>query len=233
MLRHLKTMVINGLARSIATFVQLPPSTPVYSKGVRYFVPAECIQYLWGAMNKLKIGQKRRKHIIVRHSPHRPGLLQLYTYHFPKTWSAACQANREIIKLAQRRAHALEHSYTREALEWRIRFFKHYYRVFKGHQQPEPGLKAYSRFYQYAYVCIYRDLKAALNQSAQDKDTTLSSSTSQNVYSAPLTVSDVTFSPIQSLVYYRQRRSLSPFHLPTSLPLVYKHQKVFNGTLLY
>ena len=171
MSQHLKTKVINGLARTIATFVQLPPSTPVYSKGVRYFVPAECIQYLWGAMNKLKIGQKRRKHIIVRYSPHRPGLLQLYTYHFPKTWSAACQANREIIKLAQRRAHAMEHSYTREALEWRIRFFKHYFRVFKGHQEPEAGLKAYSRFYQYAYVCIYRELKAALNQSAQDKDT--------------------------------------------------------------
>lgn len=190
MSKHLKTTVINGLARKIATFVQLPPSTPVYSKGVRYFVPAECIQYLWGAMNKLKIGQKRRKHIIVRYSPHRPGLLQLYTYHFPKTWSAACQANREIIKLAQRRAHALEHSYTREALEWRIRFFKHYYRVIKGHQQPEPGLKAYSRFYQYVYVCIYRDLKAALQPSSNDQIPT----------NLPA------FEPLSALSYYRKRR---------------------------
>ncbi len=190
MSRHLKTKVINGLKRSIATFKQLPPSTPVYSKGVRYFVPVECIKYLWGAMNDLKEGHKRRKHIVVRHCPQRPGLLQLYTYHFPKTWSAACVANREIIKMAQRRAHALEHDYSYVGIEWRIRFFKHYFRVFKAHQQPEPGLKRYARFYQYVYVCIYRDLKSALQPSP-----------------SPDTAEETTFSPIQALSYYRQRRS--------------------------
>ena len=191
---------MKGLASTCVTFVKLPPSTPVYSKGVRYLVPCEAIKALWGAMNELKIGQKRRKHIIVRHCPQRPGMLQLYTYHFPKTWSKACVTNREIIKLAQRRAHALEHATTREALEWRIRFFKHYFRVFKNHEQPEPGLKAYSRFYQYAYVSIYRDLKASLSLSA-----------SQNDSSASLPEpSDVTFSPIQALSYYRQRHPV-PF----------------------
>ena len=200
MSRHLKTKVINALKSSIATFKQLPPSTPVYSKGVRYFVPCELYKAFWGAMNDLKEGRKRRKHIVVRHCPQRPGLLQLYTYHFPKTWSAACVANREIIKLAQRRAHALEHDYSYVGIEWRIRFFKHYFRVFKAHQQPEPGLKRYARFYQYVYVCIYRDLKSSLSLSA-----------SQNDSSASLPEpSDVTFSPIQALSYYRQRHPV-PF----------------------
>ncbi len=190
---------------TIATFKQLPPSTPVYSKGVRYFVPVECIKYLWGAMNDLKEGQKRRKHIIVRHCPQRPGLLQLYTYHFPKTWSAACVANREIIKMAQRRAHALEHDYSYVGIEWRIRFFKHYFRVFKAHQQPEPGLKAYSRFYQYVYVCIYRDLKAALQPTEEN---TMRSSARRS----PAESSDVTFEPLSALSYYRQRHPVPSFY---------------------
>ena len=206
MSRHLKTTVINDLKRSIATFKQLPPSTPVYSKGVRYFVPCELYKAFWGAMNDLKEGRKRRKHIIVRHCSHRPGLLQLYTYHFPKTWSKACVANREIIKLAQRRAHALEHDTSREALEWRIRFFKHYFRVVKNHQQPEPGLKAYSRFYQYVYVCIYRDLKSALQCSvpanSESGNTSAMLSTSRRYSTEP---SDVSFEPLSALSYYRQR----------------------------
>lgn len=215
MSRHLKTKVINDLKRSIATFKQLPPSTPVYSKGVRYFVPVECIKYLWGAMNDLKEGRKRRKHIVVRHCPQRPGLLQLYTYHFPKTWSAACVANREIIKMAQRRAHALEHDYSYVGIEWRIRFFKHYFRVFKAHQQPEPRLKRYARFYQYVYVCIYRDLKSALQPAALQcpepatSECGNSSAVQSSARRSTAESSDVTFSPIHALAYYRQRRSAS------------------------
>ena len=200
MSQHLKTTVINDLKGSFATFIQLPPDTPVHSKGVRYLVPYELCNAFWGAMNDLKTGHKRRKHIVVRHCPQRPGLLQLYTYHFPKTWSKACVANREIIKLAQRRAHALEHDTSREALEWRIRFFKHYFRVVKNHQQPEPGLKAYSRFYQYVYVCIYRDLKSALQPSkAPDQDT------AQTLDA----VVENTFEPLSALTYYRQRHPVS------------------------
>ena len=39
------------------------------------------------------------------------------------------------------------------------RFFRHYFRVFKGGAKPEPGMKRYSRFYQYVYVAIYRELQ--------------------------------------------------------------------------
>ena len=157
--KHLKTHIISRLDAAISYFV--PPSdvSALHSRGVRYFVPEEGIDAFWGAMNTAKEGRRYRKHIIVRRAPEHNGLLQLYTYHFPRHWSAACVANRELIKEAQRQAHALEHDHSIEALEWRIRFFNHYFRVFKGGAKPEPGLKPYSRFYQYTYVAIYRQLK--------------------------------------------------------------------------
>ena len=122
----------------------------------------------YGAMNTPKDALHYKKHIVVRRVPHYGGhVLQLYTYHFPKSWSAACVANRNLIKEAQRRAHALEHDHSLAALEWRIRFFHHYYSVFKGGAKPEPGMKPYSYFYQYTYVAIYRELKAAQKQAEE------------------------------------------------------------------
>ena len=158
--RHLKTHILSRLNGAISYF--LPPSdvSALHTRGVRYFVPVDGIEAFWGAMNTVKEGRRYRKHIIVRHAPEHHGLLQLYTYHFPKHWSAACVANRELIKEAQRQAHALEHDHSIEALEWRVRFFNHYFRVFKGGAKPEPGMKPYSRFYQYTYVSIYRQLQA-------------------------------------------------------------------------
>ena len=161
MAKHLKTHVIDGIDPIVSCYVQLPPHSAPRARGVRYFIPVEGINAYWGAMDEDKDGRRLKKHIIVRRAPEHNGLLQLYTYHFPKHWSAACVANRELIKEAQRRAHALEHSHTREALEWRLRFWHHYYTVFKGGAKPEPGLKPYSRFYQYTYVAIYRELQAA------------------------------------------------------------------------
>ena len=168
MSKHLKTHIISRLDAAISYFV--PPSdvSALHSRGVRYFVPEEGIDAFWGAMNTAKEGRRYRKHIIVRRAPEHKGLLQLYTYHFPRHWSAACVANREMIKEAQRQAHALEHDHSIEALEWRIRFFNHYFRVFKGGAKPEPGLKPYSRFYQYTYVAIYRQLQAE-RQKAKEK----------------------------------------------------------------
>ena len=158
--KHLKTHVLSRLNGAISYF--LPPSdvSALHTRGVRYFVPVDGIDAFWGAMNTVEEGRRYRKHIIVRHAPEHHGLLQLYTYHFPKHWSAACVANRELIKEAQRQAHALEHDHSIEALEWRVRFFNHYFRVFKGGAKPEEGMKPYSRFYQYTYVAIYRQLQA-------------------------------------------------------------------------
>jgi hypothetical protein len=159
-----------GLSSIIDHYVTLSPNSTPRVRGVRYFVPITLYEAYWGAMNSVKAGRRYKKHIVVSRMPYAHGLLQLYTYHFPKTWSAACVANRELIKQAQRQAHALEHAHTREALEWRTRFLHHYYTVFKGGAKPEPGMKPYSRFYQYTYVAIYRQLKAAQQQPALEPE---------------------------------------------------------------
>ncbi len=176
MARHLKTSTILGLKKAIDHFVPSSGVSVLHSRGVRYFEPTVGIEYFCGAMNDIKDGYKRRKHIIVRRYPRKNKVLQLYTYHFPKTWSAACVANRELIKEAQRRAHALEHDTSRAGLEWHLRFLNHYFRVFKGGEKPEPGMKPYSRFYQYAYVAIYRELqtvqKAAVPAAKQAEEPT-------------------------------------------------------------
>ena len=169
--------------------MQLPPDATPHTRGVRYFRFHTGIKCLWGAMDEEKIGRARRKRIVVRPSRFRDGLFELYTYHFPKHWSAACVANRELIKEAQRQAHALEHDHSIAALEWRVRFFDHYFRVFRRHEQPEPGFKAYAYFYQYTYVVIYRELKAAQQQAQQPKE-----------------IDELSFEPIVPETTFRPRR---------------------------
>ncbi|MBQ2189819.1 MAG: hypothetical protein II452_03010 [Paludibacteraceae bacterium] len=150
-------------------------------------------------MNTFKEGSHYNKHIIIRRVPRCGGnLYQLYTYHFPTHWSTACVANRELIKLAQRQAHALEHDYSPAALEWRLRFFTHYFRVVRGGAEPEPGIKRYSRFYQYTYVAIYRELQAA--RDAQQRQTT-----SNDFQQLQTTADDISFEPVSRPL--RDRRS--------------------------
>ena len=169
MARHLKNIVMYGLKGIIASYVPSPAVSTPPARGVRYFRPITDVDFFWGAMDNLKVGRKRRKHIIVRRMPRLGNrLLQLYTYHFPTHWSDACIANRELIKTAQRIAHALEHDTSRAGLEWKLRFLKHYFTVCVGGAKPEPGLKRYSRFYQYTYVSIYRELQAARQPKEQE-----------------------------------------------------------------
>ncbi|MBQ3717170.1 MAG: hypothetical protein II901_02125 [Paludibacteraceae bacterium] len=168
MARHLKSIVEKGLKGYIGHFVPNSEISASHARGVRYFVPITAINMFCGAMNSVKEGAHYQKHIIVRRTPRHRGVLQLYTYHFPKSWSAACVANREIIKEAQRRTHALERTHSYASIEWHIRFLKHYFRVFKCGEKPEPGMKRYSRFYQYTYVAIFRELKAAAQQAEQE-----------------------------------------------------------------
>ena len=176
MSKHLKTTIFSTLTSTLFQEVPSPAVSKVHARGVRYLYPIDGINYYCGMMNSHKQGQKYRKHIIVRRVPRFGGLHQLYTYHFPKTWSAACVANRELIKTAQKLAHALEHDYSPEGIEWRLRFFHHYFHVVKGGAKPEPGLKPYTRFYQYVYVCIYRDLKSAAQEAAALKETSITES---------------------------------------------------------
>lgn len=177
MSRHLKSIVKNRLNSIISRYVPNAEISASHRRGVCYLEFTLGIDMYYGIMNSRKEGRHYNKHIIVRRAPRWGGKLhQLYTYHFPKTWSAACVANRELIKTAQRIAHSLEHDYSLASLEWRIRFFRHYFRVFKGGAAPEPGMKAYSRFYQYTFVAIYRELKAAQQPSTEPSLTSAESS---------------------------------------------------------
>ena len=161
-----------------------------HRRGVCYLEFTLGIDMYYGIMNSRKEGRHYNKHIIVRRAPRWGGKLhQLYTYHFPKTWSAACVENRNLIKAAQKIAHALEHDHSLASLEWRLRFFRHYFRVVKGGAAPEPGMKAYSRFYQYTYVSIYRELKSAQHPSTP----------AQNDISAPIPAEDVSFASIDTI----------------------------------
>lgn len=181
MRKHLKTRVIEGLKREGCYFAPLPKGSTPHKRGVHYFKVFTGADSLWGAMDEEKDGRRCKKRIVVRPSRFRDGLFELYTYHFPKQWSEACVANRELIKEAQRRAHALEKDFTPEGLEWRIRFFEHYFRVFKGGGKPEEGMKPYSRFYQYTYVAIYRELQAEAKRAKEEE----------------VNIEDISFEPIE------------------------------------
>ncbi|MBQ8939305.1 MAG: hypothetical protein IJ047_03695 [Paludibacteraceae bacterium] len=157
---HLKTIVINRLKWDGFDFVSLPRTDTPHKRGVHYFRPPVEVKTLWGAMDTRKEGRHYKKRIVVRPSRFRLGLFELYAYHFPTRWSKACVANRELIKEAQKQAHAIEHDHSLEALTWRVRFFNHYFTVVKGGAKPEDGMKRYTRFYQYTYVSIYRQLQA-------------------------------------------------------------------------
>ena len=169
MSKHLKTKVIEGLKYAGFTFEPLPAGSTPHKRGVHYCRMCAGVNFLLGAMDSAKEGRKCKKRIIVRPSRFREGLFELYTFHFPKYWPEACVANRELIKEAQRRAHALEKDHTPEGIEWRIRFFHHYFTVYKGGGKPEEGFKAYSRFYQYVYVAIYRQLQKEAKRAKENQ----------------------------------------------------------------
>ena len=228
MSRSLKNIVIDGLKSEGCKFVALPSQVTPHTKGVRYFTLVRGMDALRGAIDVPRLGYKRRKRIIVRPSRRHEGLHELYTYHFPTHWSQACLSNREMIKEAQRQAHALEHGTSDEAYEWRIRFFSHYFRVVKGHEKPAPGMKPYAHFYQFAYVSIYRDLQASLSASPCDSSESFPASTSNTAElftasssesSAPIPAEEISFVPVLPSRFRRRNylRLSSPPPLPSPL----------------
>ena len=223
MARHLKTEIISSLDRIVSEYVILPANSAPRARGVRYLTFVEGIDAYFGMMNSHKEGRHYRKHIIVRRCPEHNGLHQLYTYHFPTHWSAACVANRELIKEAQRQAHALERDHSMEALEWRIRFLNHYFNVFKAHKQPEPGLKPYARFYQYTYVSICRALQSARDAAKSQENSVELSSLTASHDNAALSPSDVTFEPIplrRLHTFARRRQAFSRVFLGAMTPIL-------------
>ena len=217
MSQHLKSTIIARLEERGMCFTSLPSGATPHTRGVRYFHPARGIETIQGAMDQYEEGRKYKKRIVVRPSRFRKGLHELYTYHFPKRWSAACVANRELIKEAQRQAHALEHDHSIEALEWRVRFFHHYFRVFRDGEKPEEGMKPYSRFYQYTYVAIYRQLQ---EEAAKAKE----KASLPEAYLRQL-AEEVSFEPVETGEPFRLRRSATHAGENTILTVFSKQNK--------
>ena len=208
MSKFLRTQVMDAFSHTVAIFVPHPSGSAPHSKGVRYFyISTPGIEALWGAFDAVKKGQQRKKRIVVRPSRHYPGLYELYTYHFPKQWSKACQANRELIKTAQRLAHAIEKDYSYAAIEWRIRHIQHLL-------NSVPGQKTYAYFYHFVYNSIYQSLRTASQASKSSESTASQASESSAQHIVPLsapaspapTAEDVSFVPITPHILPLHRR---------------------------
>ena len=206
MSKHLKTQIMDRLANTCVNFVALPKDSTPCSKGVQYFVPKKGIDWIKGAMDTIKEGQKYKKRIVVRPSRHRKGLHELYVYHFPTHWSAGSEANRALMAVARREAHAIERDHTRAGLEWRIRFIAHHY-------NPEPGIKPYKRIFHFAYAVLQNELRSASCQaSAINIQTSAINIQTSEVSCHPTaevslhpTAEEVTFEPIEPIILHRHR----------------------------
>ena len=120
--------------------------------GTRYINLTDAIVSWRGRVNTLKEADHYRKNLILRPSRRFQGKHVLYTCHVPKSWSAACVANRELIKLAQSRAHAIERDPIARA-EWEPLYLEH-----KANPAPHP--KPYSTIYHFIYNALYQSLRA-------------------------------------------------------------------------
>lgn len=156
MSRHLKSDVIHRLHSTIAESSQTSASCGVSfcARGTRYLDLTDAIVYYRGRVNTLKEARHYGKNLILRpsRSPRFKGKHVLYTCHIPKSWSAACVANRALIKLAQSRAHAIYADPVARA-EWEPLYLEH-----KANPAPHP--KPYSSIYHFIYCALYQSLRA-------------------------------------------------------------------------
>ena len=114
---------------------------------------------VWGALDSVKDGQMNRMRLVVRRHDYgeeknydQDGnkIHELYYYHMHEgAWSDGATRNREIIKAAQRAAHAIERDAELRPL-WEAA-----YADYKASLPPDQ--KAY-HFYNFVYVTILRDM---------------------------------------------------------------------------
>ena len=154
MSRHIKSAIVRRLRCTIAEASQTAASCGIYScaRGTRYINLTDAIVSWRGRVNTFKETAHYRKNLILRPSRRCQGKHVLYTCHVPKSWSAACVANRELIKLAQSRAHAIERDPIARA-EWEPLYLEH-----KANPAPHP--KPYSTIYHFIYNALYQSLRA-------------------------------------------------------------------------
>lgn len=112
-----------------------------------------------GAWGSDKEAQRKRARLICRRHEYTRinydaegrKIHELYYYHFHEgPWSEGATRNREMIKAAQKAAHAIERDPELRP-QWEAAFAKH-------KAMPESAGKKYSHFYNFVFVTIYRDL---------------------------------------------------------------------------
>ena len=114
-----------------------------------------------GAQDSRKTGQEKRERLISRYRNGQAHQYPMKMHEGP--WAEGATANRELMKTAQREAHAIEKAakhpelstseYITLAAEWQQRFAE--YKSTK-----KPGEKQFFSLYTYTYSHLYRELKA-------------------------------------------------------------------------
>ena len=123
----------------------------------------DIVEQLTGALDSKKYGESHGMRLVSRHRKGSGSEHQIYFMQKHEgAWSEGATQNRELIKAAQKRAHAIEKAARKpeecspeavaEAKEWQERFQA--YRA--GIKEGERG---YGSLYTYVYVQIYREMK--------------------------------------------------------------------------
>ena len=121
------------------------------------------IDYWRGTLDSRRTGQAKRERLVSRYRKGSGENHQVYPMKMHEgPWSEGATANRELMKTAQREAHAIERAalypeqasaeYSAKAAMWQSRFAD--YKATK-----KPGDKQYATLYTYTYSHLYRELK--------------------------------------------------------------------------
>ena len=116
-----------------------------------------------GSLDSHRTGQAKRERLVSRYRKGSGENHQVYPMKMHEgPWSEGATANRELMKTAQREAHAIERAakhpeqasaeYLAKAAMWQDRFAE-----YKSTKQP--GDKQYATLYTYTYAHLYRELK--------------------------------------------------------------------------
>ena len=120
------------------------------------------IESLWGAIDSVRQGKKNGYRVVVRRHEYDEDknydqegrkIHELYYYHFHEgPWSEGATRNREIIKAAQKAAHAIERDAALRPI-WE--------EAYANYRASLPaGTTKHYHFYNFVYVTILRDMYA-------------------------------------------------------------------------
>jgi len=120
------------------------------------------IESLWGAIDSVRQGKKNGYRVVVRRHEYDEDknydqeghkIHELYYYHFHEgPWSEGATRNREIIKAAQKAAHAIERDAELRPI-WE--------EAYADYRASLPaGTTKHYHFYNFVYVTILRDMYA-------------------------------------------------------------------------